>query len=311
MSAILGAMRLLSAMSICNLALMVLPYAVKARAQDPGAPLPAAVAGQSPAIASYPDSTSGLEHLLKDIVKAQKENDAGRAEALLQSLILPDYDRWYHENFDDGIAKLGVAAYAGNLYSFTAQLARYFLEVENEDRQRVEAVRYGKNCDDNANELTFMILDGRLKEFPIFEGRFFKGDTFRRLFAFVYVDGGFRFLMAPDFDQVAKSAAKRREGETTKRILLGGNVQAARLVKRVQPTYPTVAREEHLAGTVKMHAIIGTDGSVQSLRVFSGKCSLARASVDAVRQWRYQPTLLNGMPVEVDTEIDVIFSLQR
>ncbi len=299
-------MRLLSALLICGLFLMVLVHADKARAQDPGVQQPVA---QSPAIASYPDSTSGLEHLLKDIIKAQKENDGTRAEALLGSLILPDYTRWYYENFDDGIAKLGVAAYAANLNTFAAQLARYFLEVQSEDRQRVEAVRYSKNCNDNAGELTFMILDGRLKEFPIYEGRFFKGDTFRRLFAFVYVDGGFRFLIVPDFDQIAKSAAKRSEGEPAKRITIGGNVQAARLVKRVQPTYPTVAREEHLAGTVKMHAIIGKDGSVQSLRVFSGKCSLARASVDAVRQWRYQPTLLNGMPVEVDTEIDVIFSL--
>jgi TonB family protein len=246
---------------------------------------------------------------LKDIIKAQKENDGARAEALLQSLILPDYARWYHENFDDGIAKLGVAAYTGNLNSFTAQLARYLLEVQSQDLQRIVAVRYAKNCDDNASELTFAILDGRMKEFPIYEGRFFKGDTFRRLFAFVYVDAGFRFLIVPKFDEVVNSEVKARKEAAAKRVRIGGNVQAARLVKRVQPTYPTVAREEHLAGTVKLHAVIGADGSMQSLRVLSGRCSLARASVDAVRQWRYQPTLLNGTPVEVDTEIDVTFSL--
>jgi TonB family protein len=305
-------MRLLSAVPLCGLLLLIVIPADRTRAQDPGAQQPSAsTAAQAATIAIYPDSTSGLEHLLKDIIRAQRENDAARAEGLLQSLILPDYGRWYHENFDDGIAKLGVAAYAANLNSFTAQLARYFLEVQNEDRTRVEAARYGKNCDDNASELTFMILDGRLKEFPIYEGRFFKGDSFRRLFAFVYVDGGFRFLIVPNFDQVAKSEARARQEGAAKRVTIGGNVQAARLVNRVQPTYPTVAREEHLSGTVKLHAIIGTDGSIQSLRVWSGKCSLARASVDAVRHWRYQPTLLNGKPVEVDTEIDVIFSLQR
>jgi protein TonB len=86
-------------------------------------------------------------------------------------------------------------------------------------------------------------------------------------------------------------------------------VQAAKLIKRVQPTYPMLAREEHLSGTVRLHAIIGTDGSVQSLHVARGPCSLAKASIDAVRQWRYQPTMINGVPVEVDTEIDVIFNL--
>lgn len=301
-------MRLLSAVSICASFLMALACAGDMSAQVTGTEPPAA-AGQLPEIPIYPDSTSGLEHLLKDAIKAQKENDAGRTEALLQSLILPDYGRWYHENFDDGIAKLGVQAYAANLNSFTAQLARYFLEVQSEDRQRVEVVRYGKNCDDNANELTFAILDGRLKEFPIYEGRFFKGETFRRLFAFVYVDGGFRFLVVPKFEQVVKSESKEREEEDAKRVVIGGNVQAARLINRVQPTYPTIAREEHLSGTVKLHAVIAKDGRVRSLRVLTGRCSLARASVDAVRQWRYQPTLLNGYPVEVDTEIDVIFSL--
>jgi len=307
----LRAMRLLPAVSMFSLVVTVLTPAERICAQVPGVQQPAAAAAETPAIASYPESTSGLEHLLKDIIKAQKENDAGRAEALLQSLILPDYTRWYHENFDDGIAKLGVARYTANLNSFTAQLGRYFLELQSRDFQRVEAVRYGKNCDDNANELTFMILDGRLKEFPIYEGRFFKGNEFSRMFAFVYVDGGFRFLLVPKFDEAAKSESKARAEEGAKRLAIGGNVQAARLVKRVQPIYPVVAREEHLSGTVKMHAVIGTDGSVESLRILSGRCSLARASVDAVRQWRYQPTLLNGTPVEIDTEIDVIFSLQQ
>ncbi|HTB91438.1 MAG TPA: energy transducer TonB [Candidatus Sulfotelmatobacter sp.] len=298
-------------MSICGFFLVILFPAAKACAQAPTVQQPAAATAQSAAIGSYSDSTSGLEHLLKDIIKAQRENDAARAEALLKSLILPDYTHWYYENFDDGIAKLSVAAYAANVNSLTAQLARVFLDAQSKDFQRIEAVRYGKNCDDNASELTFAMLDGRLKEFPIYEGRLFKGGEFLRLFAFVYVDEGFRFLIVPKFEQVVKSEARAREESAAKRLLIGGNVQAARLLNRVQPAYPSVARDEHLSGTVKLHAVIGTDGSVESLRVLSGRCSLARASVDAVRHWRYQPTLLNGAPVEVETEIDVIFSLQR
>lgn len=94
-----------------------------------------------------------------------------------------------------------------------------------------------------------------------------------------------------------------------KRVTVGGNVQAARLVNRVQPVYPPLARQTRISGTVKLHAIIGKDGSVQQLQVVSGHPLLVQSALDAVRQWRYQPTLLNGDPVEVDTEIDVIFSL--
>jgi len=96
-----------------------------------------------------------------------------------------------------------------------------------------------------------------------------------------------------------------------KRVMVGGNVQAARLVNKVQPLYPPLARQTRISGTVKLHAIIGKDGTVQQLVVVSGHPLLVQAALDAVKQWRYQPTLLNGEPVEVDTEIDVIFSLAQ
>jgi protein TonB len=96
---------------------------------------------------------------------------------------------------------------------------------------------------------------------------------------------------------------------TPKRVSVGGNVQAARLVNRVQPVYPPLARQTRISGTVKLHAIIGKNGAVEQLQVLSGHPLLVQSALDAVKQWRYQPTLLNGDPVEVDTEIDVIFSL--
>ena len=96
---------------------------------------------------------------------------------------------------------------------------------------------------------------------------------------------------------------------TPKRVSVGGNVQAARLVNRVQPVYPPLARQTRISGTVKLHAIIGKNGAVEQLQVLSGHPLLVQSALDAVKQWRYQPTLLNGEPVEVDTEIDVIFSL--
>ncbi len=98
---------------------------------------------------------------------------------------------------------------------------------------------------------------------------------------------------------------------TPKRVTVGGNVQAARLVNKVQPQYPPLARQTRISGTVKLHAIIGKNGAVEQLQVVSGHPLLVQSALDAVRQWRYQPTLLNGDPVEVDTEIDVIFSLAQ
>jgi len=95
------------------------------------------------------------------------------------------------------------------------------------------------------------------------------------------------------------------------RIKQGGAVTAASLINKVQPTYPPLARQTRISGTVRLHAIISKDGSVQQLEVLSGHPLLVQAALDAVRQWRYRPTLLNGEAVEVDTTIDVIFSLNQ
>ncbi len=92
------------------------------------------------------------------------------------------------------------------------------------------------------------------------------------------------------------------------RISVGGNVQSAMLLHQVTPTYPPLAKTWRIAGTVKMKAVIGTDGRVKDLAVVSGPALLVKSVEEAVRQWVYKPTLLNGTPVEVETEISVNFS---
>lgn len=93
------------------------------------------------------------------------------------------------------------------------------------------------------------------------------------------------------------------------RIRVGGSVQAASIVNRVMPEYPAIARTAHVSGTIVLHAIIAKDGTVQELVYVSGPPLLLKAAMDAVRQWRYRPTMLNGDPVEVETTIDVVFNL--
>jgi protein TonB len=97
--------------------------------------------------------------------------------------------------------------------------------------------------------------------------------------------------------------------ETPKRIVVGGNVQQARLINQARPIYPPLAKQARISGTVRLQAVIAKDGTIQELQVMSGHPLLVQSALDAVRQWRYHPTLLNGEPVEVATTIDVIFTL--
>jgi protein TonB len=93
------------------------------------------------------------------------------------------------------------------------------------------------------------------------------------------------------------------------RIRVGGQVQQAKLSNQARPVYPPLARQARIQGTVKLEAIIGKDGTIQELKVVSGHPLLIQSALDAVKQWHYQPTMLNGVPVEVITTIDVNFTL--
>ena len=88
-------------------------------------------------------------------------------------------------------------------------------------------------------------------------------------------------------------------------------VQSAKLIFSPRPPYPPLAKTARVQGTVKIQAVIAADGTIKNLQVISGPPLLVKAAIDAVSQWRYQPTLLSGNPVEVITEIDVNFMLSQ
>jgi periplasmic protein TonB len=97
-----------------------------------------------------------------------------------------------------------------------------------------------------------------------------------------------------------------------KRLQIGGNVQAAMLIDGPKPVYPPLAKQARISGVVHLHAFISKEGTIQSLSVIPpAHPLLAPAALEAVRRWRYKPTLLNGEPVEVETTIDVSFMLSQ
>jgi periplasmic protein TonB len=99
--------------------------------------------------------------------------------------------------------------------------------------------------------------------------------------------------------------------KTPSRIRVGGSVQEAKLVRKIMPQYPPLAKQARIQGTVRLNAIIGRDGAIQNLQLVSGHPLLSPSAIDAVKRWVYQPTLLNGEPVEVVTVIDVNFTLSQ
>jgi protein TonB len=96
---------------------------------------------------------------------------------------------------------------------------------------------------------------------------------------------------------------------TPQRIRVSQGVTQGLKIRDVRPTYPALARQARIQGTVLLQAVISKDGSIQGLRVLSGHPMLIPAAIDAVKQWKYKPYILNGEPVEVDTQVTVNFTL--
>ena len=92
---------------------------------------------------------------------------------------------------------------------------------------------------------------------------------------------------------------------------ISSGVAAGLILHKVMPIYPAIAKAAHTGGTVTLQAIISRAGTIENLRILGGPALLQQASVDAVKQWRYRPFLLNGEPVDVETSILVVFTLDR
>lgn len=97
--------------------------------------------------------------------------------------------------------------------------------------------------------------------------------------------------------------------QEVKPVRVSSTILAAKLIKRVVPTYPALARTSRMSGTVHLLGIVSKDGRVENLRVLDGPPLLRQAALDAVRQWAYSPTILNGQPVEIEAPIEVNFTL--
>lgn len=123
------------------------------------------------------------------------------------------------------------------------------------------------------------------------------------------ITGDIALLPPPPPNPVAQPVKAPPPPTPSAPVRIGGDVQAAKLIRQPIPIYPPLARQARISGTVRLEGIISKEGTIVQLRVISGHPLLSPAALDAVRQWVYRPTLLNGVPMEVIAPIDVHFTL--
>jgi len=265
----------------------------------PAAPLQSA----APAPGQYENSAEGLHKFLVDLQAAVKAQDEMAFERLAADLKLPEAALWFARVFGPVEGLNLLVHYAKTLPTLREDLwTGLKTELKNGRSDfRIYPIlsspekEYGGVL--AAMRKAMVEPVGFCNVSTVSPG---KNDTVA-LGYFFFVDGRFRFISHGVFIWLSNF---------TPRIRVGGEAQSKKIIHQPRPRYPQAAKDRRIQGTVRMQAVISTDGRVAELTVLSGDTILAVAATEAARQWWYQPTLLNGRPVEVVTTIDVIFTLR-
>ena len=278
------------------------PFPPQVGAQGAGSD--AVVAYQAATSASYPDSPQGLKDLLLDWIAAEKAGDTSKTSTFLSTFAIPNHKEWFLKTFGPTEGPRLEAKYV-ELQPEAASWLKKRGEAAAKIVDTTVDVSVYQKPEDSPAPIVQATLRAMAQPVPIYSVSMVNGTDPKSpllLGRFVYVDGAFRSLEWEVLQALSTAPPAR--------IRVGGNVQHAKILRSIAPVYPAVARENRIQGTVRLHVILATDGTVKELNVVSGDPALQTPALDAVRQWQYRPTLLNGMPVEVDTTIDVIFSLR-
>jgi len=272
------------------IALLIAAASLKIAAQ------PTATPAQAPTPpAAYPDSHDGLQLLIQDVFAAMKSQDDKKVSSYFANMAIPDHDSWFTKMFGPIEGPRMEAKYAQLLPDLPAKLKSTFEYAMKDDRTNAEVSILQKSGPSSG--LGHAVIEAMTTPVPLYVA---SGTNPKQQFGaaigdFLYIDGGFRYLDTQVFQALSTAPPMR--------IRTGGNFQKDKLVHKVDPIYPVTRAQ----GTVRLHLILAIDGSVSELMFVKGDPLLAKAAAEAVSQWRYQPTLLNGKPVEVDTTVDVEF----
>lgn len=256
------------------------------------------VNGALPAIQNYPDSPQGLEQLMKDMLRLEKKGDAKSLAPYVQSLILPNPSAWFTATFGEKLGAELADGYDRARMNLPLAFPDTLSQIQSKHLDKVQAIRFTDSCDAEATDSEYLLLVSRTHEQPLYDVRFSSRTETATVSYFAYVDGTFRDI-----------GYFRVSNPTISILKVGGPIMAKKGTYTPAPKYPLQAKIDHRSGTVVFHALIGPNGQVCSLQAIQGPPDLVEASFDAVRQWTYSPTTINGKPVVIDTTITVVFTL--
>jgi TonB family protein len=264
--------------------------------------------------ATLTDSSEGLQSQIAEILNALKAKNSARASELIHNLVMPENSTWFTDVYGPGFGGSLARAYRKTVPDLEEEIRKIY---EADARAGLLQAKVSKYADPEAvNAPIDHFLNCMNQIVPLYEASFL-GDRPTMQFAlgpgnskqtggdldgfFVFYQGGFRFI--------PMNILMSLPSERPIRIHLGMNVMQSKLLTKVYPKYPEEALKKRLQGKVVVRLELDMKGNLQEAKLLEGDPVLGRAFMEAVKQWRFEPTTLDGDPVEVEVDAETVFEV--
>lgn len=260
-------------------------------------PVPSTVV-QAATAEAYPNTVDGLHRLLNDLLLSAKNDDQTKLRSQIAEMEIPSYEKWFPSTFGQEKGQSLASTYGKFLKVSELQFQMLWAELAKQDGKiSIEKVDTVKRYGTVAGALDEYKADWKKSDSS-------EGPNMQSVGLFDFVDGEFRML---EFLHEVRIASTNKAGAPLP--ARPNNVVPGKLINRVQPVYPEAARQLRIQGMVALNVLVRKDGTVTVQNVGAGHPLLAPAAVAAVQQWRYEPTKVDGQPVDVETKVYVTFEL--
>lgn len=260
------------------------------------------------------DSSEGLQTQIGEILDAFRAKNSARANELIHNLLMPENSAWFTDVYGPGFGSSLARAYRRAAPNMEEEIRRIYDADARAGLSQAKVSRYADPEAVNAPIDHFLNCMNQIV--PLYEAAFLadrpmiqmvlKPGNLREAVGdlsgfFVFYQGGFRFIPMNILIELPS--------ERPIRIHLGMNVMQSKLLMKVYPKYPEEAVKKRLQGKVVVRLELDLNGNLQEAKLIEGDPVLGQAFMEAVKQWRFEPTTLDGDPVEVEVDAETVFEV--
>ena len=260
--------------------------------------------GWDQAASPVPESAAGLQSQLETLLRVATSGDSKQFADRINELQIPENANWFATVFGEETGTRPASTYRMSWEVYKEQIKKMFHDVGTSKRGHVFVKEFPTSSGAPMDTFVRAILQnakGPLVVYTAGAGKDRETDSLPGVY--VYVQGAFRVVNWRTFYDLPNVKPIR--------IRVGSSVAQAQLVYQVNPILSAGARQEPGQRAVVIHTIIDRDGNVSLAEAVSGPAELIQSAVEAVLQWRFKRTVLNGDPVEMDTTFTITFSVGR